>query len=93
MAVEDVVTDLPSMTAPVVHPEPGSTTNALSGTRLPPDATGETGDDNRSPRGIRVIGQIGGEEPSLLVEIRISELPRWMPRMDFDQPRDLTDDE
>jgi len=92
MAAEDGVTDMHPMATPAMHPEPEASARIPSGILRPAPAE-EAGDDDRTWRGIRVIDQQAGEEPSLLVEIRIAELPRWKPRMDFDQPRGLTDDE
>jgi hypothetical protein len=46
-----------------------------------------------SPRGILALDYPRKVLFSLPIEIRINELRRWEPRMDSDQPKDLTDDE
>jgi len=82
-----VETNTPPLPTQAVNSQPEPADGAIS---APPGEDSEA--DGRSWRGIRVIDQPQGEVPSLLVEIRTAELPRWKPRMDFDQPRDLTDD-
>lgn len=93
MAPEDVVTNTTPLPAPAAHPELESAADVPTSTTPLPTPGGEPRADGRSWRGIRVIDQPQGEVPSLLVEIRTAELPRWKPRIFVDQRRISRDDD
>ncbi len=93
MAAEDVVTNMPSMTTPAMHPEPEAGANVLPRMPLLPAPTEEGEDDDPSLRGVIVLDPPREVLFSVTLEFRMADLPRWEPSMDFDQPRALTDDE
>ncbi len=93
MAAEDVVTNMPPLSTPAMHPEPEPSANVPTG--MPPlPAPTEDGDgDDPSLRGVLVLDPFREVLFSVTLEFRTADLPRWEPSMDFDQPRALTDDE
>ncbi len=93
MPAEDVVTDIPSLAAPAMPPEPGTSANVPTRMPLLAFPTEEAEDDHPSSRGVFVLDPTREVLFSVALEFRLSDLPRWEPSMDFDQPRILTDDE
>jgi hypothetical protein len=91
MAVEDVVTDLPSLSTPAMHPgpEPGAKVPISA----PPTPADDSEFDGRSLEGIYVLDRPRKSLSSTPIKVRIDQLPRRVPRVDIDQPRTLTDDE
>jgi hypothetical protein len=93
MAAENVMTGTPPRPASVFDSESVPPEGVLTSTPQRPTSAEEAEDDDPSLR-----GGIARDRPrkilfSMMVELCTAELPRWRPSMDFDQPRDLTDDE
>jgi hypothetical protein len=93
MAAEDVVTNMPTLSTPVVHPEPEPSTNTPTRMPLlttPAEALGARGD---IAQGGHVTDDLREDGPSILIELRTAELPRWRPRIIVDQRRISRDDD
>jgi hypothetical protein len=92
MPAEHVVTDTP-LPAPVLHPESEPTEDVATSTpqRLP--SAGVEGASSHPGQETQCADACQNEGPTIPIELRTAEPPRWKPSMDFDQPRDLRDDD
>jgi hypothetical protein len=91
MAAEDVVTNMPTLSTPVLHSESEPDGDVLTGTPQFPTSTGEPEDDDPSLPGVFVLDSPRELLFSVTLEFRTADLPRWEPSMDFDQPRALSE--
>jgi hypothetical protein len=92
MAPEDVATNIPSLTTPAMHPEPEPSANVPTGMPLLPPPAEAPGAGGHIAQGGYVSDDLRKEGPSILIEFRTAELPRWRPRIIVDQRRNSRDD-
>jgi hypothetical protein len=92
MRAENVAAETP-LAAPVLHPESEPVRDARLRASQPAPSAEEEEDDDFSLRGVLALDRPRKVLFSMVVELRTAKLRRWTPSMDFDRPRDLTDDE
>ncbi len=93
MAAEDVLTKTPSLFTPVRHPEPQPTTNVTTPALLLPTPADAQGAASHVVLAGHITDDRREEGPSILIEFRTAELPKWKPRIIVDQRRISRDDD
>jgi len=93
MAAEDVVTSMPALSTEAMHPESEARANVPSSMPLLPTPSEAPGAGSDVAKGGYVTQELHEEGPSILIELRTAELPKWRPRIIVDQRRISRDDD
>jgi hypothetical protein len=93
MAAEDVVTDMPLLSDPVLHSESEPGSKIPISTPLLPTPAEASGGRGHGAQADHFADDLREDGPSILIELRTAELPRLRPRIIVDQRRISRDDD